>query len=101
MREIIRKERFLGVGVATSLAFLFFGDWLHSDYSNPFYLTFVLCWLFFAILVSVLSVVRHADRLADALGEPYGTLVLTLSVTAIEAMSISAVPESPHHEAEA
>jgi len=91
MREIIRKERFLGVGVATSLAFLFFGDWLHSDYSNPFYLTFVLCWLFFAILVSVLSVVRHADRLADALGEPYGTLVLTLSVTAIEAMSISAV----------
>jgi hypothetical protein len=29
--------------------------------------------------------VRHADRLAMRLGEPYGTLILTLSVTVIEA----------------
>jgi Ca2+:H+ antiporter len=36
-------------------------------------------------------VVRHADQVADVLGEPYGTLVLTLSVTAIEVMSITAV----------
>ena len=43
------------------------------------------------VLGSALSVVRHADRVAEALGEPYGTLVLTLSVTAIEVMSISAV----------
>jgi len=91
MRDIIREERFLGVGIATSLVFLLFGGRLHSDYSNPVYLALVLSWLFFAILVSVLAVVRHADRLAESLGEPYGTLVLTLAVTAIEAMSISAV----------
>jgi Ca2+:H+ antiporter len=91
MLKIIREERFLGVAVATSLAFLFFGHWLHSDYSNPLYLTLVLAWLFSTILGSVLAVVRHADHLAERLGEPYGTLVLTLSVTAIEAMSISAV----------
>jgi Ca2+:H+ antiporter len=36
-------------------------------------------------------VVRHADHVAEIIGEPYGTLVLTLSVTAIEVMSISAV----------
>lgn len=30
------------------------------------------------------TVVRHADELAERLGEPYGTLLLTLSVTAIE-----------------
>ena len=40
---------------------------------------------------SALSVARHADAVAEALGEPYGTLVLTLSVTAIEVMSITAV----------
>jgi Ca2+:H+ antiporter len=91
MLQIIREERFLGAGVATSLVFLLFGDWLHRDYSNPLYLTLILAWLFFVILVSVLSVVRHADHLAERLGEPYGTLVLTLSVTAIEAMSISGV----------
>jgi Ca2+:H+ antiporter len=47
--------------------------------------------LFTVILGSALSVVRHAEHLAVWLGEPYGTLILTLSVTAIEATSISAV----------
>lgn len=91
MLKIIREERFLGAGLATSLAFLLFGGWLHRDYSSPLYLTLILVWLFFTILGSVLAVVRHADHLAERLGEPYGTLILTLSVTAIEAMSISAV----------
>ena len=35
--------------------------------------------------------VRHADHLAARLGEPYGTLILTLAVTSIEVISISAV----------
>jgi Ca2+:H+ antiporter len=35
--------------------------------------------------------VRHADQLAVRLGEPYGTLILTLAVTFIEVISISAV----------
>ena len=91
MLKIIREERFLGVAVATSLAFLLFGSVLHRDYSNPLYLALILTWLFFTILGSVLAVVRHADHLAERLGQPYGTLILTLSVTAIEAMSISAV----------
>jgi Ca2+:H+ antiporter len=38
-----------------------------------------------------MSVVRHADHLAARLGEPYGTLILTLSVTFIEVICISAV----------
>lgn len=40
--------------------------------------------IFGAMLGCVFAVVRHADRLAEMLGEPYGTLVLTLSATAIE-----------------
>jgi Ca2+:H+ antiporter len=43
------------------------------------------------VLGSALSVVRHADHLAERLGEPYGTLILTLAVTSIEVMAISAV----------
>jgi Ca2+:H+ antiporter len=38
-----------------------------------------------------LSVVRQADHLAARLGEPYGTLILTLSMTFIEVTSITAV----------
>nr|MBA2816901.1 nitrite reductase [Candidatus Pantoea persica] len=33
-----------------------------------------------AILISTFSVVRHADVLAHRLGEPYGSLILSLSV---------------------
>ena len=43
------------------------------------------------VLGSCLSVVRHADHLAVRLGEPYGTLILTLAVTVIEVISISAL----------
>jgi len=37
------------------------------------------------------AAVRHADGLAEILGEPYGTLILTISVIAIEVSVISAV----------
>lgn len=41
--------------------------------------------MFFAIILwGAFSVVRHASALAHILGEPYGTLVLTLAVTVIE-----------------
>jgi len=40
---------------------------------------------FFAIILwGAFAVVRHAEALAHHLGEPYGTLVLTLAVTVIE-----------------
>lgn len=44
-----------------------------------------------AILASAFSVVRHADVLAHRLGEPYGSLVLTLSVVILEVSLISAL----------
>jgi Ca2+:H+ antiporter len=47
--------------------------------------------LFLLVVATSLSVVRHAESLAHKLGEPFGTLVLTLSVIAIEVASISAV----------
>lgn len=44
-----------------------------------------------AILASAFSVVRHADVLAHRLGEPYGSLVLSLSVVILEVSLISAL----------
>jgi Ca2+:H+ antiporter len=51
----------------------------------------MLGWLFGAILVSAFAVVRHAEGLAVRLGEPLGTLVLTLSMSGMEMMMIAAV----------
>lgn len=48
-------------------------------------------WLFGAILTLAFGVVRHADCLAVRLGEPYGTLILTLSVIGIEAAMMAAL----------
>jgi Ca2+:H+ antiporter len=89
--DTIREEWFLGVSAATVAIFWLFGERLFADLSNPFWLAVVFAYLFGVVLGTCLSVVRHADHIAKVVGEPYGTLVLTLSVTTIEVVSISAV----------
>jgi Ca2+:H+ antiporter len=86
-----RAEWFFAVSMVTSIVFLVFGRTLLSGLSNPFWLMVIFGWLFAVILGSALSVVRHAEKLARRLGEPYGTLILTLAVTSIEVMSITAI----------
>ena len=86
----VRKEWPLFISVVTAALFLAFGEpWL-ADLSHPAWFTFVLGWLFAVILVSAFAVVRHAELLAGKLGEPLGTLILTLAVTGIEVTMIVA-----------
>jgi Ca2+:H+ antiporter len=87
----LRGEWFLLVSLATSAAFVGAGGWLTAELAQPVKLVVVFVWLFGVILGSSLAVVRHADHLALLLGEPYGTLILTLAVTGIEVMSISSI----------
>lgn len=47
------------------------------------------------IILCAFGVVTQAERLAHRLGEPYGTLVLTLSIVIIEVILISAVMLGP------
>ncbi len=56
---------------------------------HPLLLALVFLWLFAVILWSAICVVRHADCLAIKFGEPYGTLILTLSAISIEVAMIS------------
>jgi Ca2+:H+ antiporter len=86
-----REEWFLAIGVLTCVIFLLFGSQLMALLENPIGFGVVFLWLFGAILGSIFSVVRHADHVAMRLGEPYGTLILTLAVTAIEVIAISTV----------
>ncbi|MCQ0970682.1 calcium:proton antiporter [Paracoccus sp. TK19116] len=48
-------------------------------------------WLFGVMIFGASAVVRHAEALAEKLGEPYGTLILTLSVVVIEVALIGSV----------
>ena len=80
----------LAMNLATTLAFLVYGRSLLADLSHPVWFTLILAWLLLIILLSIFAVVRHAECLAEKLGEPLGTLVLTLAVTGIEVMIIVA-----------
>lgn len=88
---LLREERFLTTGIVSSVLLWWFGGWLLRNLANPLWLAVTFAWLFSVLLGAIFCVVRHADHLAVRLGEPYGTLILTLAVTTIEVISISAV----------
>jgi Ca2+:H+ antiporter len=85
----IRAEFPLLVGLGTIAIFLVVGSDLNELTTRALPLLGVFVWLFAVILWSAMCVVRHADCLAIKLGEPYGTLILTLSAISIEVVMIS------------
>ena len=91
VRSLLRAEPALWVGVATTIPFLLFTDELFADIGNSLWFAVLFLWLFTVMLWLAFAVVRHADGLAVLLGEPYGTLILTVSVISIEVVMISAV----------
>jgi Ca2+:H+ antiporter len=71
--------------------FLFFGgSWL-ADLGSVLRAAGLFVWLFAVILWCASGVVGEADHLAELLGEPLGTLVLTLSIVIVEVVLIAAV----------
>jgi len=85
----IRAEFPLLVGFVTVAIFLVLGSRLNELTTRVLPLVGVFVCLFVVILWSAICVVRHADCLAIKLGEPYGTLILTLSAISIEVVMIS------------
>src|SRR6266853_258784 len=85
----IRAEFPLLVGLGTIAIFLAVGSDLNELTTRTLPLLGVFVWLFAVILWSAMCVVRHADCLAIKFGEPYGTLILTLSAISIEVVMIS------------
>nr|WP_033353101.1 calcium:proton antiporter [Nocardiopsis xinjiangensis] len=59
----------------------------------------VLAGIIAVIIVCAFGVVTQAEHLAHRLGDPYGTLVLTLSIVLIEVILISAVMLGPGEHA--
>jgi Ca2+:H+ antiporter len=86
----IRAEFPLLVGWGTAAIFIAIGTSALNEFTTHVApLLGVFAWLFAVVLWSAIRVVRHADCLAIKLGEPYGTLILTLSAISIEVAMIS------------
>jgi Ca2+:H+ antiporter len=91
IKSIVRREWPLPLGIATTAFFLCFGKQWLGDLSNPAWFGLMLGWLFGAISISAFAVVRHAEALAERVREPFGTLVLTLSMSGMEMLMIASV----------
>src|SRR5262245_54133868 len=87
--SVLRAEYPLLIGIVTVASFLVLGSQLDEITTHVVPLVSVFVWLFAVILWSAVRVVRHADCLAIKLGEPFGTLILTLSAISIEVVMIS------------
>ncbi len=86
----LRAEWPLVTSLITVGAFFFWGEAILARVAEPLWLVLIFAWLLIVILLSAFAIVRHAECLALKLGEPVGTLILTLSVIGIEVMMISA-----------
>src|SRR5437899_12639364 len=88
-RSVVRSEFVLAIALGTAAIFFSAGSQLVEIMAHPVALIGVFLWLFAVILWAAVCVARHADCLAIKLGEPYGTLILTLSAISIEVVMIS------------
>ena len=80
----------VGAWSTVVLFFLFGSHWL-ADFRSVPWSALLFLWLFGVILWCAFGVVKEAEHLAGLLGEPLGTLVLTLSIVIIEVVLIGAV----------
>ena len=88
----------LALGWGSVLALVLCGNALDGDLPTPVLFT-ILGLIVAVILVAASGVVTEAEHLAEKLGDPYGTLVLTLSIVLIEVILISAVMLGPGEHA--
>jgi Ca2+:H+ antiporter len=91
LKRGVRSEGALITGAATTVLFYTFSAALLGEFAPDLKTVALFLWLFAAIAWCAFGVVRHADSLAEMLGEPYGTLILTLAVITIEVSMISAI----------
>ncbi|MGR5421769.1 calcium:proton antiporter [Vibrio sp. PNB22_4_1] len=91
MLDLLKQEYKLPLGILAVLFFKLIGDNLLTGGLAPISYVLTTGVLFYVVMVAIFSVVRHSDALAIKLGDPYGTLILTLSVVLLEVIMVSSV----------
>jgi Ca2+:H+ antiporter len=91
LHEDLHTERPLMAGVATTLVFFTIGSSWTADLSHLGVTAVLFVWLFAVMIWCAFGVVRHAEVLAEYLGEPYGTLILTVAAVSIEVTIMATV----------
>lgn len=89
--SILRNELPSLTGFIVFAAFTAAGDVFNPETIGVGPSLGLLALLFLTVMWCAFSVVRHAECLATILGEPFGTLILTLAVVGIEVALIVAI----------
>jgi Ca2+:H+ antiporter len=85
------REWALALAVLTLTLALLGKGWITTALGEP---AILIAWLVVTcgvILAAAVAIVRHADVLAHRLGEPLGTLLLTLAITGLEVAMVAFV----------
>ena len=90
-KRALLKDWPLLLSYGSLLAVLTVASGSFTDLTSATQVGLLFAWLFVVILLAAFSVVHHAECLAIKLGEPYGTLILTLSVIGLEVLMIVTV----------
>ncbi len=93
MKALLR-EYSLFISIISLIVFTIYEELLsHSFIGNI--IGFII--LFSVIIYSAISVAHHAELLAHKFGEPYGTLILTMSAVTVEVMIIAIMMLHAHN----
>ena len=84
--KALLKEYPLFITIISLVIFTIYEELLASSSSGNIIGFFIL---FTVIIYSAMSVAHHAELLAHKFGEPYGTLILTMSAVSVEVMIIT------------
>lgn len=89
--SFVRREWPLALAVVTLAVMVLGKSAIAGALGQPVALVVLLGVLCGVILAAAVAIVRHADVLAHRLGEPAGTLLLTLAVTGLEVAMVGFV----------
>jgi Ca2+:H+ antiporter len=87
----LRRERAFALALVSAAVLALAGGRLLAHLELGWTTAALFAWLFLTVLACAFDVVRHAEHLAHRYGEPYGTLILTLSAVGIEVTMIAAM----------
>ncbi|MBM7035288.1 calcium:proton antiporter [Vibrio ulleungensis] len=91
MLKSFKQEYKMLIGILAILFFKLVGDNLLASGMSTVSYVILTGVLFYVVMTAIFSVVRHSDALAIKLGDPMGTLILTLSVVLLEVIMVSSV----------
>src|SRR6266850_625128 len=88
---LLRAESSLALATFSIVSLRIIADTPHIGEVGHFgFLTqFLLVYILLVVVFAALGVVRHAEPLAEKYGEPYGTLILTVSAVTVEVVMLT------------